>query len=234
MPEILAFDVFGTVVDWRSSIVREGKAFGEAQGIEFDWEQFADEWRGLYGPWMNKVRTGELGWTRLDDLHRMSLEALLEDHDFPDLDPEVVSEFSLAWHRLDPWPDAAEGLRLLGENFITLTLSNGNVSLMVDLARWGGLRWDCILGAEHSRRYKPDPNVYLDAARAFDREPGDVMMVATHVNDLLAAQKCGLKTAYVYRDGEYGGRAKPAPEPSHNIDIIAGDFIDLSRQLDSD
>ena len=155
--EALLFDVFGTVVDWRGSVIREAAAFGRANGIDADWEAFADAWRGKYGPYMDKVRTGALPWTNLDGLHRLALEELLDEFGIRGVSEAAKAELNLAWHRLEPWPDAPAGLARLKARFIIAAMSNGNVALMTNLARYAGLPWDCILGAELARAYKPDP-----------------------------------------------------------------------------
>ena len=160
----LTFDVFGTVVDWRSSIIREGRSLGAARHIEADWEAFADAWRGLYQPAMEAVRSGARPWTKLDDLHRESLLTLLERFEIKGLDEAAIDEFNRAWHRLDPWPDTVEGLTRLRTRFPLATLSNGNVALMMNMARRAGLPWDAILGAEPTRSYKPMPQTYLGTA----------------------------------------------------------------------
>ena len=204
----LVFDVFGTVVDWRSSIIRQGEQLGAARGISVDWAAFADAWRGKYQPFMQKVRSGELPWTNLDALHRMALEEALSEFQVADLSEEVKVEFNFAWHRLDPWPDAVPGLYRLKGRFIIATMSNGNVALMTNMAKYAGLPWDCILGAELARKYKPDPGTYQMGADLLGLHPGQVMMVAAHQSDLLAAQKVGLRTAFVPRSLERGpGRA---------------------------
>ena len=183
----LVFDVFGTVVDWRSSIAKHGAAFGAAQGIEADWEAFADGWRGKYRPYMDKVRTGELPWTKLDVLHRMGLVELLGDFGISDVGEHSIDELTLAWHHLDPWPDSPAGLTRLKAKYIIGTMSNGNVSLMTNMAKYAGLPWDVILGAELAQAYKPDPRTYLTGAELLDLRPEEVMMVAAHQSDLLAA-----------------------------------------------
>ena len=229
----LIFDVFGTVVDWRTSIIRQGQQFGKANGIEADWEAFADAWRGKYGPFMGKVRNGELPWINLDGLHRMALEEVLEEFGISGLGEQAKAEFNLAWHRLDSWPDSVPGLYRLKRRFIIAPMSNGNVALMTNMAKNGGLPWDCILGAELARHYKPDPESYQTAVDLLALRPSQVMMVAAHQGDLLASQKLGLKSAFVPRPMERGPRNRPDPTPDPSFDIVAKDFVDLADQLES-
>ena len=228
----LTFDVFGTVVDWRSSIIREGEAFGKSHRLSVDWPKFADAWRGLYQPAMEEVRSGRRPWVRLDDLHRESLVRLLGDFAITGLSPAEIDHLNRAWHRLDPWPDAVPGLTRLKRRFILATLSNGNIALMVNMAKRGGLPWDTILGAEVARAYKPTPEAYLRSAEALGLAPGQCLMVAAHPADLTAAARCGLRTAYVPRPLEFGpGRGASKPEPAQPFDIVAGDFVDLAERL---
>jgi 2-haloacid dehalogenase len=227
----LAFDVFGTVVDWRGSIIRMGPAFGAAHGIDLDWPAFADAWRAEYQPAMERVRAGEIGFVKLDVLHRINLEKVLADFGVGDLPEATLADFTRMWHRLEPWPDTVAGLMRLKAKYILVTLSNGNVSLMVDLARHGGLPWDMILGAEIAGTYKPRPEVYLNAAEVLDLAPAQVMMVAAHTGDLIAARGVGLRTAFVSRPDEYGpGRPTDQPGGS-DFDVVARDFEDLAAQL---
>jgi 2-haloacid dehalogenase len=228
----LAFDVFGTVVDWRSSIIREGEALGRAKGIKVDWAKFADAWRAGYTPAMDRVRTGELPWTRINTLHRMILDALLTEYRINGLSEAEKDHFNRTWHRLKPWPDAVEGLTLLKKDHIIATLSNGDVSLLTKMAKYAKLPWDCILSAELVKRYKPDPTVYLMAADLLGVQPHEVMMVAAHVGDLKAAAKVGLRTAFVHRPLEHGrgGRAS-AQVDTTEFTITANNFIDLAQKL---
>jgi 2-haloacid dehalogenase len=229
----LAFDVFGTVVDWRTSVAAEVSAAASRHGVPVDAEGFADAWRGRYGPSMDRVRRGEVGWTALDDLHRASLDELLEGSPLAGLGAAERDELSLAWHRLRPWPDAAEGLRRLRRRFVLCTLSNGNVSLLVDLARFGDLPFDCILSAELCRAYKPDPRTYQLPPALLRLPHEQVLMVAAHPDDLRAAAREGLRTAYVRRPLEWGGgRAAPAV-PARAFDVVAEDFGDLAARLDA-
>ena len=227
----LVFDVFGTVVDWRTSVIRHARAFGEANGVTSDWEGFADAWRGKYQPYMDKVRSGQLPWTKLDVLHRLALEELLEESGITGVSEEAKADLNLAWHRLDPWPDSPPGLGRLKAKFIIATMSNGNVALMTNMAKYGGLPWDCILGAELAQAYKPDPQTYLTGADLLGLEPGQVMMVAAHQGDLRAAAAVGLNTAFVPRPLEFGPGRAPDPTPDPSFDIVAEDFRDLASQL---
>ncbi len=230
VPKALVFDVFGTVVDWRTSIVLEGEDLGRKKNLDVNWAAFADAWRSRYAPSMERVRSGEIPWTKLDDLHRASLEELLREFGVEGLSEQEKDHLNRVWHRLDPWPDAFEGLTRLKNSYVIAPLSNGNVALLVDMAKKAGLPWDLILSAELVRRYKPDPETYLMASDLLDLRPDQVMMVAAHVDDLRAAQENGLRAAYVPRPLEfgYGGEVDP-PDPS--FDLVAGDFIELDREL---
>jgi len=228
---VLAFDVFGTVVDWRSSVIGEGELLGKAKGLEIDWAAFADAWRAIYRPYMDRVGTGKLPWTKLDDLHRQMLEETLSKFAINSLNEDEKKHFNLVWHRLRSWPDSVPGLSRLKSRFVITTLSNGNISLLTNMAKHGGLPWDCILSAENVRRYKPDPEVYLLVPQLFDFKPEQVMMVAAHEHDLQSAQKYGLRTAFVHRPLERGpGKAVEIP-PVGRYDFTAHDFLDLAQQL---
>ena len=228
----LVFDVFGTVVDWRGSVAREGAEFAERNGISgVDWHTFADEWRAMYGPSMNRVRSGELPWTRLDDLHRMSLDALLERYGIESPSEDERERFNRAWHRLDGWPDSPTGLARLKTRYVIATLSNGNVALLTNMAKYAGLPWDCILSAEIARHYKPDPETYLMAADILCLRPDEVMMTAAHKNDLKAAREQGLRTAFVPRPMERGPRAEVDTSAEDWIDVVASDFEDLADKM---
>ena len=227
----LIFDVFGTVVDWRGSIIEQCAAFGQARGIERDWAAFADAWRGKYRPFMDKVRTGELPWTNLDALHRMALEEVLAEFAIDGLTDGEKAEVNFFWHRLRPWADAAPGLYRLKHRYIIAPMSNGNIALMTNMAKNGGLPWDCILGAEVARHYKPDPESYLTAVALLGLAPEQVMMTAAHQGDLLAAQKVGLRAGFVPRPMEHGPDVTPDPTPDPSFDVVATDFTDLARQM---
>ena len=227
------FDVFGTVVDWRTSVTRELEQFARARGIDgVDWLQFTVAWRALYQPSMEEVRSGRRAWTVLDVLHRESLVKLLERHGIGGLAGGDIDHLNRAWHRLDPWPDVVEGLSRLKRSRIIAPCSNGNIALMVNLAKRAGLPWDCILGAETARAYKPMPEAYLASCRQLDLPPSAVMMVAAHNNDLRAAKAQGLATAFVARPTEHGPGQKSdlAPDASC-VDLAAVDFVELARAL---
>ena len=229
----LVFDVFGTVVDWRASIIREGEALSAAKGLAVDWPAFADAWRAGYQPAMNRARTGEIGWTNIDDLHRGILDGLLPRFGLGGLSDAELEHLNRVWHRLDPWPDVLVGLARLKSRFVIATLSNGNVSLLVNMAKRAGLPWDCVLSAELVRKYKPDPEVYLMAARLLGFPPGQVLMVAAHPDDLVAAQRTGLKTAYVPRPLEYGPHERDGAVDVSRFDLVATDFSALAAQLEA-
>lgn len=227
----LLFDVFGTVVDWRSSIIREGQLLARTKGLEVDWPAFADAWRAGYVPAMNRVRSGEIPWTHIDALHREILDGLLAEHGIASLREDEIDHLNRAWHRLLPWPDSVPGLNRLRARFIVATLSNGNISLLVEMARNAGLPWDCIFSSELFGHYKPDPETYEGAARLLDLAPSAVMMVAAHKSDLRAAARCGLATAFVARPLEYGPDRQPDCAPDAAFDVNATDMLDLARQL---
>jgi 2-haloacid dehalogenase len=226
----LAFDVFGTVVDWRGTIVREGESLAAARGWRVDWPAFADAWRAGYQPAMQGVmRSG--AWVKLDALHRGILETLLPRFGLEGLAEPDRERLNEVWHRLDPWPDAVPGLTRLKARFPIATLSNGNVSLLVDMARHAGLPWDCVLSAELFRAYKPAAAVYRGAADLLGVAPGELLMVAAHPSDLAAAQAAGLKTAYVDRPLERGRGGPRESAEGHRFDWTARDFLDLAAQL---
>ena len=230
-PQVLAFDVFGTVVDWRSSIIGELQSFGTSHGLQRDWAAFADDWRDGYAPAMDRVRRGELPWTRIDALHRGILDELLTRARIEAVPEEDIDHLNRAWHRLDPWPDSVGGLVRLKQRFLITTLSNGNVSLLTNMAKRAGLPWDCVISAELFRHYKPDPEAYLGCADMLDVAPGEVMLVAAHPSDLRSARQAGLMTGFVTRPLECGeGRSLPRAEVDE-FDIMASDFFDLARQL---
>jgi len=227
----LLFDVFGTVVDWRGSIAAEGEAWGKGIGLAIDWARFADRWRSGYAPAMNKVRRGELPWTKLDALHRMLLEELLPEFGINGLSEATKDDWNRVWHRLQPWPDSVAGLTRLKRKFTIAPLSNGNVSLLAAMAKKAGLPWDLILSAELARHYKPDPEVYRVAAEFLSLEPEEVMMVAAHRSDLCAARSCGLRTAFLYRPDEFGPGGQADRAAPGEFDVVANDMIDLASQL---
>jgi 2-haloacid dehalogenase len=214
-PRVLAFDIFGTVVDWHGSIAQEVEALYPA----VDGDAFANAWRAGYQPAMQRVRSGELGWTRIDNLHRTILDGLLPGFGLDHLDEAERRHLNQVWHRLQAWPDSVEGLTRLKTKFTICTLSNGNIGLLTDMAKRAGLPWDCILSAEVFRAYKPDPRTYLGVAETFDAAPGDVMLVAAHQDDLAAARACGLATAYIERPLEFGARQPKdvSPDPANTL-----------------
>jgi 2-haloacid dehalogenase len=231
----LTFDVFGTVVDWRSSIIREGELLAKAKGFRIDWAQFADAWRAGYVPAMDKVQRGEIPWTTIDGLNRLILNELLKRFQVKGLSVAEIDHLNSAWHRLMPWPDSVSGLNRLRSRYILATLSNGNVALLVNMAKNAGLPWDCVLSAELARHYKPHPEAYLTAARLLGLEPAQVMMVAAHPGDLEAARKVGFKTAFVHRPLEFGPDKNgiTASEAGAAADVVASDFLDLAMKLGS-
>jgi 2-haloacid dehalogenase len=226
-PDILAFDIFGTVVDWHGSIAREVQAL--RPGVDGD--AFARAWRAGYQPAMRRVATGELGWTLIDDLHRMILDEILPRFGLDDMPKHERAHLNKAWHRLAPWPDAVEGLTRLKRRFTICTLSNGNIGLLANMAKRAGLPWDCILSAEVFRAYKPDPATYLGVARVFDVPPQQVMLVAAHQDDLAAARGCGLQTAYIERPLEFGVTHPKSVAPDAANTWHARDLLDLAAQL---
>jgi 2-haloacid dehalogenase len=229
----LTFDVFGTVVDWRSSVAREADAFFKTHGItSVDGIEFAMEWRKLYQPQMEKVRSGEIPFTKLDILHRMSLDMLFERYGIGGISEAETDHLNRAWHRLDPWPDSVEGLTRLKKKFIIATQSNGNIALMVNMAKYAGLPWDAILGSEVVRHYKPCPDAYINCADALGLPPESCMMTAAHNNDLVAASRQGFRTAFVLRPVEYGPDQHKDTKAEHDFDYIADSFIELADQLD--
>lgn len=227
----LTFDVFGTVVDWRGSVIREGERLARETGLSADWAAFADAWRGRYQPGMEAVRSGARPWVNLDQLHRESLEQIIPEFGLDALDEAGRAHLTRVWHRLDPWPDSVKGLTRLKRRFILATLSNGHVALMVNLARQAGLPWDAVLGAEVAQGYKPQPHVYLTAARLLGLQPHECMMVAAHPYDLRAARALGFRTAYIHRPLEFG----PGPEPERpapdEFDAAAESMTELADQL---
>jgi 2-haloacid dehalogenase len=229
----LVFDTFGTVVDWRNSVIAEGQAWGKAKGLQIDWAQFADRWRLGYRPAMDKVRKGEIPWTRLDDLHRMILEELLKEYHIQGLSEEEKVSWTYVWRRLKPWADSVEGLTRLKKKYIIAPLSNGNIALMTGLAKFGGLPWDAILGSELVRHYKPDREVYVSAPYYLDLKPEEVMMVAAHKGDLQAARSCGLRTGFIYRPNEFGNGSAGVPDKAQpgDYDVVSISAIDLAQQL---
>ena len=227
----LTFDVFGTVVDWRGSIAAEGRKLGRKKKLALDWVAFADAWRAGYRPAMDRVRRGDLPWTNIDTLHRMILDDLLTRFRIEGLSDAEKDHFNRAWHRLTPWKDSVPGLKRLKKKFVIATLSNGNVALLTNMAKHGGLPWDCVLSAELFGHYKRDREVYEGAARLLGLAPNEVMMVAAHKDDLDAAASTGLRTAFVARPMERGDPSKMDVAPEPRFDFNAKDFVDLAKQL---
>jgi len=229
----LFFDVFGTLVDWRTSIAREARDILAPRGVRLDWEAFADAWRAEYQPAMEEVRTGRLPFSKLDLLHRRNLDRVLERLAPAPVDEVTRARLNGAWHRLDAWPDVTPGLARLRTQFLLAPCSNGNISIMVDLARRNGWIWDAIAGAELARDYKPKPAVYLAAAAAFDCAPAEAMMVAAHSSDLAAAAAAGLRTAFIARPDEFGpGRGEA--HASVPVDVSARSMMKLAERLGCD
>lgn len=229
--QALLFDVFGTVVDYRSTIIREGARLNEAKGLAVRWDKLADAWRDRYRPNMDRVARGELPWMNLDALHRMALDELLQEFGGDALSEAEKVELNRVWHRLDPWPDAVIGLTRLRTQFTLATLSNGNIALLVDMAKHAGLPWDCIFSAELVHAYKPDPRTYRMAVELLGLQPEKVMMVAAHPSDLRAAQAQGLKAAFIPRPLEHGPDVAMDLAPDPSFDVIANDLIDLAQQM---
>lgn len=226
----LVFDVFGTLVDWRTCVARESKIILEPLGHKLDWLAFADAWRAEYQPGMEEVRSGRIPFSKLDVIHRRMLERIRPRFGLEQVDEPVMKELNLAWHRLDAWPDVPPGFERLRKRFWMAPCSNGNISLMVDLARRNGFPWDAILGAEIAHDYKPKPAVYLAAVNAFSLEPDQVMMVAAHSNDLKAAAEQGLRTAHVAKVDEYGPGTGEAG-PTVRVDVAAKTMQELADKL---
>ncbi len=230
-PAAIVFDTFGTVVDWRGSLIAELTAFGEGRGIGADWAGLVDAWRAAYQPSMSRVRAGEIPWTRLDDLHRASLDRLIEEFGIIGLSEEDRRHINLGWHRLNPWPDSVPGLTRLKQRFIIGPLSNGNFSLLTNMARHARLPWDVVFGSDLFGHYKPDPETYLGVCRLLDLAPGQVMMAAAHNGDLAAARKCGLLTAFFPRPAEYGPRQSRDFKAEADWDVVAADIEEMAGLL---
>lgn len=225
--QVLAFDVFGTVVDWHSGIAREVQSLHPS----VNGSEFALAWRGGYQPAMRRVMSGELGWTLIDGLHRLILDSILARFGLADLTEAQKKNLNTVWHRLDPWPDVLAGLTRLKARHTICTLSNGNLGLLSNMAKRASLPWDCILSAEVFRAYKPNPATYLGVARVFDLPPAEVMLVAAHQDDLAAARACGLQTAYIERPTEFGAAQPKDISPDCANTLHAKDLLDLAEQL---
>jgi 2-haloacid dehalogenase len=227
----ITFDVFGTVVDWRGSIIEEGERVWRARGLDVDWADFADAWRGRYQPAMEQVRSGAIPFSPLDELHRQNLDYVLEQFGFDDFPDDERVDLNRVWHRLRPWPDSVEGLTRLKSKYIVGTMSNGNIALMVNMAKFSGLPWDVILGAEIAGQYKPHPQAYLNSAKALYLDPGQCMLAAAHNGDLMAARGVGFQCAFIPRPTEYGPAQDMDLQAENDYEIVAADFNDLADQL---
>jgi 2-haloacid dehalogenase len=231
--QALLFDVFGTVVDWRSGVARDAAPFLARHAPGADPAAFADAWRRRYSPAMEEVRSGRRPFVRLDVLHLENLAAILPEFgmDPAAIPPSELKALNLAWHRLDPWPDSVSGLARLRRRFIVAPLSNGNIRLMLDMAKRAGLPWDAILGAEIAQAFKPSPEAYLRNAEALMLEPESVCLVAAHNDDLAAARRCGFHTAFIPRPTEHGPNQTADLRPNAHWEAVAIDLEDLAAQL---
>jgi 2-haloacid dehalogenase len=228
----LVFDVFGTVVDWRGSVVAEGEALGREKGLQVDWVGLAEEWRREgYSGAIARINRGEDSWVTTEVLHRRKLDELLPKYGATGLTEQEIDHFTRVWHRLEPWPDSVPGLTRLKTKFIISTLSNGSFALLTNMAKRGGLPWDCIISAELFEKYKPNPETYQGAARLLGLDPDEVMLVAAHANDLRAAQAAGLHAAYVMRPKEWGREAEFRPEADPSFDVVVSSFLELADRL---
>jgi 2-haloacid dehalogenase len=230
-PVAIVFDTFGTVVDWRSSLIADLSSFGASKGVTTDWAALVDAWRAAYHPSMDKVRRGELPWTKLDDLHRTSLDHLVREFGIQGLTEQDLVHMNLGWHRLHPWPDSVSGLTRLKSRFIIGPLSNGNVSLLLNMAKFAGIPWDMIFGSDLFGHFKPDPETYLGVARMLGVRPNQVMLAAAHNSDLAAARSHGLLTGFFPRPTEYGPHQKKDNDAEQDWDIVATNIQDLATQL---
>jgi 2-haloacid dehalogenase len=230
-PVAIVFDTFGSVVDWRGSLIADLSAYGAKRGIAADWTALVDAWRAAYHPSMERVRKREVPWTKLDDLHRGSLDGLVAKFGITGLTDDDLRHINLGWHRLDPWPDSVVGLTRLKRRFIIGPLSNGNVALLTKMAKHASLPWDVVFGSDLFGHYKPDPETYLGVAKLLDLAPGEVMMAAAHNNDLAAARRSGLMTAFWPRPTEYGPHQKRDFVAEQDWDVVAKDIEDLAAQL---
>ena len=230
-PVAIVFDTFGSVVDWRSSLIADLSAYGTRRGIAADWTALVDAWRASYHPSMDRVRKGELPWTRLDDLHRTSLDRLVADFGIKGLTEDDMVHINLGWHRLHAWPDSVPGLTRLKSRFIIGPLSNGNVALLLNMAKFAGIPWDMIFGSDLFGHFKPDPETYLGVARMLNLRPDQVMMAAAHNGDLGAARDCGLMTAFFPRPDEYGPHQNRDYAADQDWDIVATGIQDMATKL---
>ena len=229
----LVFDVFGTVVDWRSSIIEQFQAFGRGKGITVNWEAFVDDWKSCYRPSMDAVREGLVPWTNVDAIYRKKLDLLLGEYRITGLSEAETTHLNRAWHWCKPWPDVIAGLTRLKEKYVLATLSNGDVACLVNMAKQSGLPWDCILCAEIFRHYKPDPEIYCGAIELLGWKPEEIMMVAAHNYDLRAARSHGMRTAFVPRLLEYGPGQTSDLKPEEDWDIVTSDFKELATAMET-
>lgn len=228
----IVFDVFGTVVDWRSSIIREGQQLSSKKGLAIDWGQFADAWRAGYWAEIHRVRTAEVEWKNIDTIHLETLHHLVEQFGITSLSTIEIEQFNRVWHRLSPWPDVRGGLKRLWSRYVLATMSNGNTALLVNMGKHAHLPWDCVISAEMVKRYKPDPAVYGLASEMLDAQAHEIMMVAAHPNDLEQASRCGLRTCYVPRPMEFGGLAKDDKDVDDSyFDLVASNFEELADMM---
>jgi 2-haloacid dehalogenase len=227
----IVFDTFGTLVDWRGSLIDAFEKFGNQRGLEAPWATLADRWRATYRPNLDRVRRGELGWTILDQLHLSALAEILPEFGITSLAESDLHYLTDFWHRLSPWPEVVEGLSRLKSKYIIGPLSNGNLSLLVDLAKFAQLPWDVVFGTDMFRHYKPDPETYLGVCAYLCLRPEQVMMAAAHNYDLGAAQKLGLRTAFIPRPAEHGPGQTADLRAEGAWDVIAADLVDLAEQL---
>jgi 2-haloacid dehalogenase len=230
-PVAIVFDTFGSVVDWRGSLIAELTAFGRERGVNADWTALVDAWRGSYHPSMDRVRKGQQPWTVLDDLHRASLNRLVEEFGIRGLSEADMQHINLGWHRLKPWPDSVMGLARLKRKFVIGPLSNGNVALLTNMAKHAGIPWDVVFGSDLFQHFKPDPETYLGVAKLLGLEPGQLMMGAAHNNDLAAARKCGLMTGFFPRPTEYGPHQSRDFAAEQEWDVVATDIEDMAAKL---
>ena len=230
-PKAIVFDTFGTVVDWRSSLIADLSEYGARKGVHADWAGLVVAWRAAYHPSMDRVRRGEQPWTKLDQLHRASLDHLVKEFGIQGLEEADLDHINRGWHRLHAWPDSIPGLLRLKSQFIIGPLSNGNVSLLLNMAKFAGIPWDMIFGSDLFHHFKPDPETYLGVARMLDVAPNQVMLAAAHNGDLAAARACGLLTAFFPRPTEYGPHQKRDKAAETDWDIVAMDIEDLATQL---
>lgn len=225
------FDVFGTVVDWRSSVTDALSAFGLRYGLEADWAGYTDRWRAGFRTMQKQVADGEISWLSMDEIHRRVLVRLLEELDVPGLNDEDIEHLNSAWHRLRPWPDSPAGIARLKREYIVAPLSNGNLSMLVDVSKHAELPWDCVLSTAMFSSYKPDPRVYRGAAELLGFAPREIMLTAAHAYDCDGARAAGLQTAYVYRPDEFGPGRGEDPGDTSRFDVVVSDFLELAEQL---